>query len=73
MTIPVLCLLTIAYSRCDAEPEALATYILALLKHDVPEHDLRKEVVMQLNEFFEDGECEAAPAYSVAYLLPRSE
>ncbi|KAI5123583.1 hypothetical protein M0805_003401 [Coniferiporia weirii] len=40
---------------CDAEPEALATYIVALLKHDVPEQDLRKEVVKQLDEFFENG------------------
>ncbi|EJD04034.1 uncharacterized protein FOMMEDRAFT_106444 [Fomitiporia mediterranea MF3/22] len=40
---------------CDAEPDALATYIIALLKHDVPEHDLRQEVIKQLDEFFEDG------------------
>lgn len=43
--------------RCDAEPEALATYIIALLKHDVPEQDLRQEVVKQLDEFFENGAC----------------
>ncbi|KAH8120240.1 hypothetical protein DFH11DRAFT_43142 [Phellopilus nigrolimitatus] len=40
---------------CDAEPEALATYIVALLKHDVPEQELRQEVVKQLDEFFENG------------------
>ena len=40
---------------CDAEPEALATYILALLKHDASEHDLHEELVKQLDEFFEDG------------------
>ena len=44
-----------ANDRCDAEPEALATYVLALLKHDAPEHELRKEVTRQLDEFFEDG------------------
>lgn len=41
--------------RCDAEPEALATYILALLKHEVPEQDLKQEVTKQLDEFFENG------------------
>lgn len=47
----------LVYCRCDAEPEALATYIIALLKHDVPEQDLRQEVVKQLDEFFENGAC----------------
>ena len=41
--------------RCDAEPEALATYILALLKHEASEPDLRDELVKQLDEFFENG------------------
>ena len=41
--------------RCDAEPEALATYVLALLKHDAPENELKAEVTRQLDEFFEDG------------------
>ncbi|KAJ3479184.1 hypothetical protein NLI96_g9235 [Meripilus lineatus] len=38
---------------CDAEPGALADYILALLKHNAPEADLRKELVTQLEEFLE--------------------
>ncbi|OBZ79524.1 hypothetical protein A0H81_00580 [Grifola frondosa] len=38
---------------CDAEPGALADYILALLKHNAPEVELRKELVVQLEEFLE--------------------
>ncbi|RPD81799.1 hypothetical protein L226DRAFT_7819 [Lentinus tigrinus ALCF2SS1-7] len=38
---------------CDAEPGALAEYILALLKHNAPEAELRKELVVQLEEFLE--------------------
>ncbi|KLO13941.1 hypothetical protein SCHPADRAFT_915078 [Schizopora paradoxa] len=40
---------------CDAEPEALAAYVLALLNHDAPELELRKEMVKQLEEFLEGG------------------
>ena len=42
-------------SRCDAEPGALADYILALLKHNAPENDMRKELTSQLDEFLEKG------------------
>jgi hypothetical protein len=45
--------------RCDAEPGALADYILALLKHNAPENDMRKEVAAQLDEFLEKGLCSA--------------
>ncbi|KAI0048419.1 hypothetical protein FA95DRAFT_1490904 [Auriscalpium vulgare] len=38
---------------CDADPDALADYILALLKHNAPENDLRKELASQLDEFLE--------------------
>ncbi|TCD67536.1 hypothetical protein EIP91_012290 [Steccherinum ochraceum] len=38
---------------CDAEPGALAEYILALLKHNAPESELRKEIASQLDEFLE--------------------
>lgn len=42
-------------SRCDAEPGALADYILALLKHNVSEPEMRKELLVQLEEFLEKG------------------
>ncbi|KAH9057000.1 hypothetical protein EDB87DRAFT_1633641 [Lactarius vividus] len=38
---------------CDADPTALAEYILALLKHNGPEPELRKELASQLDEFLE--------------------
>ncbi|KAJ3571341.1 hypothetical protein NP233_g3810 [Leucocoprinus birnbaumii] len=38
---------------CDAEPGALADYILALLKHNVSELEMRKELAVQLDEFLE--------------------
>lgn len=38
---------------CDAEPGALADYVLALLKHNVPENEMRKELTVQLDEFLE--------------------
>ncbi|KAF5312651.1 hypothetical protein D9619_003316 [Psilocybe cf. subviscida] len=41
---------------CDAEPGALADYILALLKHNVPEHEMRQELAVQLDEFLEKGQ-----------------
>lgn len=41
--------------RCDADPEALADYVLALLKHDAAEPELRKMFVNQLEEFLEKG------------------
>ncbi|KAF8640345.1 hypothetical protein AX17_000017 [Amanita inopinata Kibby_2008] len=47
-----------AFNRCDAEPGALADYILALLKHNVPETEMRKELAVQLDEFLEK-ECKA--------------
>jgi RNA-binding protein 26 len=41
--------------RCDAEPGALSDYILALLKHNVSEAEMRKELTSQLEEFLEKG------------------
>ncbi|KAL0575134.1 hypothetical protein V5O48_006838 [Marasmius crinis-equi] len=38
---------------CDAEPGALADYILALLQHNVAENEMRKELAGQLDEFLE--------------------
>ncbi|KAI6045139.1 hypothetical protein EDC04DRAFT_2638695 [Pisolithus marmoratus] len=38
---------------CDAEPGALADYVLALLKHNVAESEMRKELNVQLDEFLE--------------------
>lgn len=55
----LLCLfphiLTNFFLRCDAEPGALADYILALLRHNVPESEMRTELAVQLDEFLEKG------------------
>ena len=55
--------------RCDAEPEALATYILALLKHEASEPDLRDELVKQLDEFFENGASVILCALYIRFLM----
>ncbi|EPQ60916.1 hypothetical protein GLOTRDRAFT_118964 [Gloeophyllum trabeum ATCC 11539] len=38
---------------CDAEPGALADYVIALLRHSGPEAEMRKELQEQLEEFLE--------------------
>jgi RNA-binding protein 26 len=49
--------LTYAYAHCscDADPGALSDYVLALLKHNLSESELRKELGTQLEEFLEKG------------------
>jgi hypothetical protein len=32
----------LAYLRCEADPDVMADYVLALLKHEAPEEDLKK-------------------------------
>ncbi|CAE6518190.1 unnamed protein product [Rhizoctonia solani] len=39
---------------CDAEPEVLSNYILALLKHEAPEHELRETFRKQLYDFLDN-------------------
>ncbi|KAG6330067.1 hypothetical protein ID866_9022, partial [Astraeus odoratus] len=51
-TLEPMCVLA---ELCDAEPGALADYVLALLKHNVPENEMRKELTVQLEEFLEKG------------------
>ena len=55
--------------RCDAEPGALADYILALLKHNAPENELRQETSAQLEEFLEKGKSRAPPTISAPTYL----
>ncbi|KDQ19836.1 hypothetical protein BOTBODRAFT_62234 [Botryobasidium botryosum FD-172 SS1] len=38
---------------CDADPEVLADYVLALLKHEAPEAELRTMFTSQLRDFLE--------------------
>ncbi|KAH6917639.1 RRM domain-containing protein [Coprinopsis sp. MPI-PUGE-AT-0042] len=55
---------------CDAEPGALADYILALLKHNVPEAEMRKEMQVQLEEFLEN---ECAPFLDTLFTVLRTK
>lgn len=41
--------------RCDADPTVLSDYVLALLRHDEPESQLREGVQKQLSDFLESG------------------
>lgn len=45
----------VQWYSCDAEPQVLADYILALLKHSGEEADLRVMFIEQLHDFLEDG------------------
>ncbi|KAG8741542.1 hypothetical protein FRC10_002719 [Ceratobasidium sp. 414] len=39
---------------CDAEPEVLSNYVLALLKHDAPEPELKKTFETKLYDFLDN-------------------
>ncbi|THH16770.1 hypothetical protein EW146_g3930 [Bondarzewia mesenterica] len=54
---------------CDAEPGALADYILALLKHNAPEIELRKELASQLEEFLEKGGVHATSSKTTPLII----
>lgn len=43
------------FFRCEADPAALAKYVLALIKKDKSEEELRKSMVAQLDVFLEGG------------------
>jgi hypothetical protein len=74
-TFPVGSREPISLLRCDADPTALADYILALLKHNGPESDLRKELAAQLDEFLEKGASLVIliPLYLLSEHLPRAQ
>lgn len=41
--------------RCDADPEALAKYVFALVRKDKPTDELRKSMMSQLEVFLQNG------------------
>ena len=55
--------------RCDAEPGALADYILALLRHNVPESEMRTELAVQLDEFLEKGQFPLGSLFSITLTI----
>lgn len=51
------------YFRCDADPAALAKYVLALVKKDKSEFELRKSMKAQLQVFLEGGKPKNIASY----------
>src|SRR5690606_19697587 len=39
---------------CDADPEVLSEYVLALLKHDLPTDQLQEKCKIQLGDFLRE-------------------
>uniref|UniRef100_A0A8D0HDS4 RNA binding motif protein 27 n=1 Tax=Sphenodon punctatus TaxID=8508 RepID=A0A8D0HDS4_SPHPU len=55
--------------RCDADPSALANYVVALVKKDKPEKELKAFCADQLDVFLQKG---TFPAYFVATVFQES-
>lgn len=52
------CLLdSLYFNRCDADPEVLSDYVLALLRHDATDGDLLNLLIEQLEDFLAESEC----------------
>lgn len=47
----ILCVILLLHNRCDADPGALAKYVVALLKKDKPLGDLEEICIDQLEVF----------------------
>jgi hypothetical protein len=43
------------WNRCDADPQVLTDYVLALLKHDSPDNEVKNMLVTQLDDFLGEG------------------
>lgn len=43
-------------ARCDADPEVLSDYVLALLRHDASDGDLQNLLKEQLDDFLAESE-----------------
>ena len=43
------------FYRCDADPAALAKYVLALIKKDRPDQELKQCMIEQLDVFLQQG------------------
>ena len=48
--------LCFCYFRCDADPQALAKYVLALVKKEKEEQDLKDVCAEQLDVFLQESE-----------------
>lgn len=46
-----------SYDRCDADPTALANYVIALVKKDKSDEELKAICADQLDVFLQKGKC----------------
>lgn len=56
------CLFSLCLTRCDADPSALANYVVALVKKDKPEKELKAFCADQLDVFLQKGNYYVPPA-----------
>ena len=52
---------------CDADPAALAKYVVALVKKDKPMEELKEICIDQLKVFLSDGEFGASQIHVIIY------
>ena len=55
------------YDSCDADPAALAKYVVALVKKDKPMEELKEICIDQLEVFLSDGEFGASQINVIIY------
>ena len=55
------------YYSCDADPAALAKYVVALVKKDKPMEELKEICIDQLEVFLSDGEFRASQINVIIY------
>ena len=55
------------YYSCDADPAALAKYVVALVKKDKPMEELKEICIDQLEVFLSDGEFGASQIHVIIY------
>ena len=55
------------YYSCDADPAALAKYVVALVKKDKPMEELKEICIDQLEVFLSDGEFGASQINVIIY------
>ena len=58
------------YYSCDADPAALAKYVVALVKKDKPVEELKEICIDQLEVFLSDGEFGASQSNGVGVRDP---
>lgn len=55
--------------RCDADPSALAKYVVALVKKDKSEKELKALCIDQLDVFLQKGKHELYLAYPTFFIF----